>query len=478
MSLSTVSNLEDSKSISTKKVPEASPGGTKSISKRLITRGTVPASPTKSEAASSVVSSRSASISSLDGNTSLKSISVATIKYYKSLRLPHEMLIDLNLQPGMNTVSFTVTTRLQGSATCDAHIYLWPNDARVVISDVDGTITKSDVMGHLMYTVGRDWTHSDIANLYTRIAKNGYRFLYLTSRCLGLAASTRGLIKGVKQSQFTLPDGPVITSPDRMLAVLRREVILGNPQEFKIACLKDLQALFNPSKSIDILLSSDLNKKDLLMTKQQGVLVGSQSERSIKREFVSSKNQQSQDLVYNSNNELDSLGCIRTPFYAGFGNRATDSMAYHAVGVPKSRVFIVNPAGNVSIAPIADRFSSSYARLLDLVDSIFPPLAIDNQCFRDHTTRLSHSIPIDTDSEGIAKSKNIPRSNQTVHHDEAFSDFWYWRINNGTTTKMMTALPNIGEQPLETVNMVSENVMTSHEDEEEAVPLTPSFFTG
>ncbi|MCD7467548.1 hypothetical protein HAX54_005048 [Datura stramonium] len=47
-----------------------------------------------------------------------------------------------------------------------AHIYLWKWNTRIVISDVDGTITKSDVLGQFMPLVGKDWTHSGIARLF------------------------------------------------------------------------------------------------------------------------------------------------------------------------------------------------------------------------------------------------------------------------------------------------------------------------
>jgi phosphatidate phosphatase PAH1 len=33
------------------------------------------------------------------------------------------------------------------------------------------------------------------------------------------------------------------------------------------------------------------------------------------------------------------------PFYAGFGNRDTDELSYLAVGVPPSRVFLINSRG-------------------------------------------------------------------------------------------------------------------------------------
>lgn len=48
----------------------------------------------------------------------------------------------LNLQDGVNDVSFSVTTQYQGTSRCTSSIYLWNWDDRIIISDIDGTITK------------------------------------------------------------------------------------------------------------------------------------------------------------------------------------------------------------------------------------------------------------------------------------------------------------------------------------------------
>lgn len=42
-----------------------------------------------------------------------------------------------------------------------------------MISDIDGTITKSDVLGHVIPAIGGQWAHAGVAELYTRIAQNG-----------------------------------------------------------------------------------------------------------------------------------------------------------------------------------------------------------------------------------------------------------------------------------------------------------------
>ena len=70
--------------------------------------------------------------------------------------------------------------------------------------------------------IGRDWTHLGVAKLYTDICRNGYKIMYLTSRAIGQADSTRDYLKGINQNNYQLPEGPVIMSPDRLIASLHR----------------------------------------------------------------------------------------------------------------------------------------------------------------------------------------------------------------------------------------------------------------
>lgn len=61
----------------------------------------------------------------------------------------------------------------QGTTWCSCHIYLYKWTERLVISDIDGTITKSDVLGHVIPAIGGQWAHAGVAELYTRIKENG-----------------------------------------------------------------------------------------------------------------------------------------------------------------------------------------------------------------------------------------------------------------------------------------------------------------
>lgn len=110
-----------------------------------------------------------------------------------------EQLEKLNLSPGANTVSFTVESKIQGKQTIQGRIFLWDFNKRIIISDVDGTITRSDMLGHVLPRLGKDWAHKGIAKLYTAIKANGYEFLYLTSRPIGQADTTRDYIKSIVQ---------------------------------------------------------------------------------------------------------------------------------------------------------------------------------------------------------------------------------------------------------------------------------------
>ncbi|KAF2435914.1 LNS2-domain-containing protein [Tothia fuscella] len=240
-----------------------------------------------------------------------------TRNYAKTLRLSSDQLKQLNLKPGENVMSFTVNR-----STCQASMYLWRHDIPIVISDIDGTITKSDALGHLFNMVGRDWTHLGVAKLYTDIASNGYNLIYLTSRSVGQADTTRGYLNGVSQDGYRLPKGAVIMSPDRTYAALRREVYLRKPEVFKMGCLRDIMSLFQ-SASVD------------------------------------------------ANGETKT----RTPFYAGFGNRLTDALSYRSVSIPPTRIFTINSNAEVSLNLLTLKsYRTSYVTMREIVDHYFPPI--------------------------------------------------------------------------------------------------------
>lgn len=238
----------------------------------------------------------------------------STVCYRKTLRLSSEQLMSLQLKDGPNDVVFSVTTQYQGTCRCEGTIYLWNWDDKIVISDIDGTITRSDTLGHILPTLGKDWTHQGIARLFHKVSQNGYKFMYCSARAIGMADMTRGYLHWVNERGTMLPQGPVLLSPSSLFSALHREVIEKKPEKFKIECLTDIKHLFYPNTE---------------------------------------------------------------PFYAAFGNRETDVYSYKEVGVPLNRIFTVNPKGEL-IQEHAKTNISSYGRLCEVVDHIFPLLIRGN----------------------------------------------------------------------------------------------------
>eukprot|EP00096_Caligus_rogercresseyi_P016833 TRINITY_DN984_c0_g1_i5.p1 TRINITY_DN984_c0_g1~~TRINITY_DN984_c0_g1_i5.p1 ORF type:complete len:888 (-),score=228.03 TRINITY_DN984_c0_g1_i5:70-2733(-) len=170
-------------------------------------------------------------------------------RFKKTLRLSSDEVKRLNLRDGSNEAEFTVTTPYQGTSYCKCHIYLWKYTDKIVISDIDGTITKSDVLGHIFPIIGRDWAQSGVAQLFNKIRHNGYHLIYLSARAIGQASITKEYLQSIKQGDLCLPDGPLLLNPTSLISAFHREVIEKKPEEFKISCLRDIQRLFDINKN-------------------------------------------------------------------------------------------------------------------------------------------------------------------------------------------------------------------------------------
>lgn len=284
--------------------------------------------------------------------------------YAKTLRLTSDQLKTLNLRKGANTITFSVTSSYSGVATCSARIFLWDGSHQIVVSDIDGTITKSDALGHVFTMIGRDWTHVGVAKLYTDIARNGYRIMYLTSRAIGQADTTRDYLRGIRQKNYKLPDGPVIMSPDRLMASLHREVILRKPEVFKMACLRDIARLFGADP-----------RHALPQPGNEWPSVGKASQVADKGLSAGTMHSPADGAATHGMNKPSNQH--PTPFYAGFGNRITDALSYRSVNIPSSRIFTIDSNGEVKMELLElAGYKSSYIHMTDLVDQMFPPITL------------------------------------------------------------------------------------------------------
>lgn len=122
-----------------------------------------------------------------------------SVLFKKTFIPASDQLKKLGLKFGRNEIRFTVTSRYQGTHSLVTDLYLWESDSKIVISDVDGTITRSDVLGQLMPIFGKDWSHTGVTELFKNIEKNNYKILYLTARAIGQSEQTKDYLRKLSQ---------------------------------------------------------------------------------------------------------------------------------------------------------------------------------------------------------------------------------------------------------------------------------------
>jgi len=176
-----------------------------------------------------------------------------------------------------------ITLKANGQ-TIEGRIFLWDSKQRCIISDIDGTITRSDTKGHILTRLGVNYCHRGIISLFNQLSNKGYKIMYLTARPITLFPRTRDYICRIQEGTCKMPIGPVITAPNKTWNAFARELIIRKPETFKIAILKTIRELF----------PADHN-----------------------------------------------------PFVAGWGNRTTDDCSYISVGIEPSRAFRINCKGEI-----------------------------------------------------------------------------------------------------------------------------------
>ena len=204
--------------------------------------------------------------------------------------------IRYSIQDGNKIIEFT------------ACLFVYNYEVKFVISDIDGTLTKSDIGGHFFSQIGYRfeiklfnlWAQRNVVSCFSKIAQNGYKVIYISSRSRNMIPSTHYLLENIKENKQTLPNGPVLVFPHSSWNGLYWEII--NPKAQKIKWLKRIASLFP--------------------------------------------------------NEYK-------PFKFGFGNRNTDKEAYEEVAIEK--IFIVNSKG--SIKEIGSDKKTTFS---ELGDQIFP----------------------------------------------------------------------------------------------------------
>lgn len=225
-------------------------------------------------------------------------------------RVPYDLFEGVPLHPGRNEIRYVFVGNWGKEYTIASRLFYYPyqKQYRVVVSDIDGTVTRSDILGHLMPMVGHDWAHDGICQLFTNLVKRGYILIYLSARNIGQAMRTKQYLSSINQGGARMPEGPVLTSTEGLFTSLSREIVKKNPHVFKIKVLRGLYKVFSDGS--------------------------------------------------------------RNPFYAGFGNKETDAIAYSTASIETKRIFTINDKSEIKV--LQNGSTVNFTDLNQTINDTFP----------------------------------------------------------------------------------------------------------
>jgi phosphatidate phosphatase LPIN len=151
-------------------------------------------------------------------------------------KAPHSLLEQLDLDKEVNHVTFGIEGQ-----TIHGRVFVWSPETKIVVSDIDGTITKTDIRGQIATKwLGKQYAHAGVAELYQSIQSRGYKILYMTVRSIASCAFTIKYLESVKQGMSSLPQGPLIMPAVKGCTIIRWQM----PEEYKINMLCSIKELF------------------------------------------------------------------------------------------------------------------------------------------------------------------------------------------------------------------------------------------
>eukprot|EP00026_Physarum_polycephalum_P009837 Phypoly_transcript_09974.p1 GENE.Phypoly_transcript_09974~~Phypoly_transcript_09974.p1 ORF type:complete len:381 (+),score=79.61 Phypoly_transcript_09974:105-1247(+) len=179
-------------------------------------------------------------------------------------RVPsHRDLACMGLKKGQNSIAFATAVSNQ---MVSARIFLWEPNEKIIVTDIDGTITRSDKRGHFYSRVGLNWHHNSVVTCFNAIYRLGYKILYLTARSVSMDVVTRKYL-----DDLNLPAGPLLLSSKGFMEAFTSEVITKDSKMGKFEHLSNVMRLFPPSNDVPIVAGFGNNENDEWAYKEAGV---------------------------------------------------------------------------------------------------------------------------------------------------------------------------------------------------------------
>lgn len=201
------------------------------------------------------------------------------------------------LHLGRNRVRYLLLDNNRVLGVAHSNIFVWSRVDRIVVMDIDGTITKSNARGILdtIVTENYQYCHEGVCSMLSRIRERyeHVKMIYVTSRPLTLACHTRKFLKTLEQGSSKLPPGPILGFGGSLPQLLVMELVSRKTHHFKAEMLwKQVVKPF--------------------------------------REMMS---------------DAPSASPV---FAAGFGNTIMDVQAYHMAGIDLDKIYMINKNSRIT----------------------------------------------------------------------------------------------------------------------------------
>ena len=171
-------------------------------------------------------------------------------------------------------------------------VFLYESTDRLVFTDVDGTITGSDLRGHAAHQLDRVYNHAGVEGFFGAINSKGYKIVYLTARSIDWINRSKQYLFQMSR----LPEGPLLCSEEQLVTAFFTEMTAKIPR----------LPHSGPSSLAEM-------KRIIIL--------------SVVRNF--------------DRNKQDNPEIISNVIAGAYGNRSTDAAAYSAAGVRGDRIWII-----------------------------------------------------------------------------------------------------------------------------------------
>ena len=227
-----------------------------------------------------------------------------------------ETLKQLHLNLGCNKV--TCKNRATGTSA-DFSLFLYESSDQIIVMDIDGTITRSDVRGYVesVYFGMYNYTHDGIVAFLNALQESsGCHVLYLTSRPISHIKETRLLLRNARDVGCVdkcLPLGPVFSNTETLMTAAYREIIAKNTVALKSSILLSISSIFQTAGRMQ-------NKKST-----------------------------SEFLGIETGNSITISPLISCPFLIGIGNKIADAIAYKMAGMLEGNILIIDTTSFIKV---------------------------------------------------------------------------------------------------------------------------------